>query len=119
MPDALREELVRVVVGLGLHVLRKREGHRSGVRGTHQDAHRGERRGDQLLGTRDAVPVPRDRLKGVVHADVAARWHLELLQHRVRDTRREDIAGEEEHRQAVHGGEGRAGEHVRGARADR
>src|SRR5438309_949424 len=119
MPYALRQNLVGIVVGLGLHVLRQRERDRAGVRGAGEHAHGGERRGHELLRAHDAIPITRHRLEGVVHADVAARWDLELLQHRIREARREHIARQQKNGQAVHGRERGAGEHVRRARADR
>ena len=80
VPHALEEKLVRIVVGLRLHVLRQREGDRAGVGWTCEHAHRGDRRGHELLRAHDPVPVARYRLEGVVHARVAARRLLELLQ---------------------------------------
>ena len=43
---------------------------------------------------------------------------LELLEHRARDARREHVAGQQQHRDAVDRGERGAGEHVGGAGAD-
>ena len=104
---------------LGLHVLRQRERHRArlGRRGEH--AHRRQRGRNQLLGPPDPVEVPRDGRERVVHRHVAPRGHLELLQHRIRRMRREDVAGKQQHRQPVDRRERRAGDHVRGARPDR
>jgi len=119
VPHALRQELVGIVVRLRLHVLRKGQRDRAGLRRAGQHAHRGERRGDDLFRSRDAVPVTRYRLKGVVHAHVTARWLLELLQHRIGDTRREDVARQEQNRKPVHGRERGTGEQVGRARADR
>ena len=118
VPHAFGQELFRVVVRLGLDVLGQRERHRAGIRGAGEHAHGGERRRDQLLRTRDAVPVARDGCEGVVHARVAARRNLELLQDRIRKTRRENIARQEEHGQAIHRSERRTGEHVGRARPD-
>ena len=80
VPHALGEKLIRVVVGLRLHVLRQRQGDRAGVGWTCEHAHRRDRRGHELLRAHDPVPVARYRLEGVVHARVAARRLLELLQ---------------------------------------
>jgi len=92
VPHALREELVRDVECLGLHVLRQRQRDRSGLGLVGENAHRVQRGGDDLLGPRDAVPVLRHGLQRVVHGHVAARWDLELLQHRIRPARREHVA---------------------------
>ena len=112
MPHALGEELVRVVIGLRLHVLRQRERDRPGRRGTHQHAHRREGGGDDLLRTRDAVPVARDGLERVIHRHVAAVRHLELLQDRIGNTRGEDVARKQKDREAIHRRKGGAGDHV-------
>ena len=61
-PDAALEELVRPVVGLGLHVLRERERDRAGLGRVGQHAHRRRAaRRDELLGPLDAVEEARDR----------------------------------------------------------
>ena len=119
VPDARREELLGPVERLGLHVLRQRKRHRAGLGRRGEDAHRGQRGRNQLLGTPDPVEVPRHRRERVVHRHVAARRHLELLQHRIGRMRREDVAGQQQHRQPVDRRERRAGDHVRRARPDR
>src|SRR5687767_10956933 len=119
VPHPLREEVLGHVERLGLHVLRQRQRHGSGVRRAHQDAHGRERGRDDLLRPRDAVPVARERLERVVHGHVPARGDLELLQDRIGDARGEDVAGEQEHGDAVHGRDRGAGEHVRRAGTDR
>ena len=67
-PDALVEQLLGPVEGLGLHVLRERERHRAGLGGVGQHAHRAQQRRRELLGALDPVPVARDRLERVVDA---------------------------------------------------
>ena len=119
VPDALREEVVGIVVGLGLHVLREGERHRAGLGLVDEDAHRLQRRRHDLLGPPDPVEVARDRAEAVVHGDVTGRRILELLQHGVGPARGEDVAGEQQHGQPVHGREGGAGDHVRRPRPDR
>ena len=73
----------------------------------------------QLLGAVDLVEVLRQRAEGVVDGDVAGPRQLELLEHGGGGARREGARGQQQHRQAVDGGQRRAGEHVRRARADR
>ena len=119
VPDPFGHELARIVVSLRLHVLGQRERDRAGICRAREDAHRGERCRDELLGPADAVPVTRDRDERIVHRHVAARRYLHLLQHRVRRARREHVTGQEQHRQPVHGRERRPGDHVRRAGADR
>ncbi len=119
VPGARLEQLDREVEGLGLHVLRQAQRDRAGLRRVGQHAHRLEQRRPELLGPVDAIPVARDGLEGVVHRHVARPAGLELLQHRVDAPRREDVAGQEQHRQAVDRRERGAGDHVRGAGADR
>ena len=84
-----------------------------------EDAHRLQRRRDHLLRPPDAVEVARDRAEAVVDRDVARGRILELLEHRVGPPRGEDVAGKQEHRQAVDGRERRAGDHVGRPRPDR
>ena len=52
-----REQRVRPVVGLGLHVLRQRQGHRAGVGGIGQHPHRLQQRGRQQSRAPDPVEV--------------------------------------------------------------
>lgn len=118
-PGALGEELVGPVVGLGLDVLGQREGDRARLHRVGEDAHRLEGRRDQGLGAGDAVEVPRHRAQGVVDRHIARVGDLELLEHRVGDAGREDVAGEQEHREVVDGGERGAGDQVGRAGADR
>ncbi len=117
-PDALGEQLHREVVRFGLHILGQRKGDGAGVRRAGQHAHGFGQRGDDLVRPVDAVPVAADRLEAVVDADVLGMLGFELLQHRGHVAPGEDVAGQEQHRQAVDGGRGRAGDHVGGAGAD-
>ena len=59
------------------------------------------------------------RAEGVAGLDVVAGRVLELLQHGAADPRGEDVAGQQQHRLAVRGRHGGAGQHVRRARPDR
>ncbi len=118
-PDARLEQRRRVVVGLGLHVLRQRQRDRAGLRRRRQHAHRFGQRRDDLLRPVDPIPVARHRLEAVVHRDVLRLARLELLQHGRRSAAGEDVARQQQDRHAVDGGARRAGDHVGGARADR
>ena len=118
VPDALAEERDRVVVGLGLHVLRQRQRHRAGLGRAGQHTQRLGQGRQQLVGPVDAVPVLADRLEAVVDRHVLALRPLKLLQHRCHVAAGEDVARQEQHRQAVDRGRGRAGDHVGGARPD-
>lgn len=119
MPDAAIEERDRPVVGLGLDVLRERDGHGAGVGNVGEDPHGVQERGDELLGAVDAVKEPRHRPERVIHRDVERARILELLQHGIGPPRGELITGEEQDRDPVGGRQGCAGDHVRRARADR
>ena len=113
------EQLVGIIERLRLHVLRQAERDRARLGRRRQDAQRFRQRGDQLLGAVDAIPVFRDRPEAVVDRRVLRRRRLELLQHRRRPARREDVARQQQHRQTVDRGQRGAGNHVGRARADR
>ena len=119
VPDALLEHLFGIVERLGLYILRQRQGDGAGLGGRGQDAHGFGQRADQLIGPVDAVPVARNRLESVVDRDVLGVLILNLLQHRRYVAAREDVAGQQQHRDAVDRGGGRAGDHVGGAGSDR
>ena len=116
-PDAPKEKVGGIVVGLGLHVLGEGEGDRARGRGIGQHAHGLGQSGQELLRPVDAVPVAGDGTEAVVDAQVHAVRRLELLQHGRGQAAREDVAGQEEHGQAVDGGGGGSRDHVGGARA--
>ena len=118
-PDPRLEEALRVVVGLGLHVLAEGEADRAAVGRIGHRAQRAGQRGQDVLGPGDAVEVAGDRLEAVVGRDRAVVEVLDLLQHRVGPAVGEDVAADEEHRQPVDVGERRGGDHVGRARADR
>jgi hypothetical protein len=117
-PDPLLEELLRPVERLGLHVLRQRQRHGAGVDRIGQHAHRGEEARGELLGTVDAIEEARHRPEGVVDRHVERAGILELLKHRARHARREDVARQQQHGQPVDRRQRRAGHHVRRAGPD-
>ena len=119
VPGTGPEELSREVEGLGLDVLRQGEGDRSGVGRAGQIAHRLQQCGRQLLGPVDAVEEHRDGPERVVGRDVAGVAVLLLLQHSSGTARGEDVTGQAEDRDAVHGRGGSSGHHVGRARPDR
>ena len=118
VPHALAEQLHGPVEDLGLDVLGHGDGDRAGLGGVGEHAHGAQQRGDELLGPVDAVEEARDGAEGVIDADVQAGGVLQLLEHGVGDAGGELVGGEEQHRQAVGGGQGGPGDHVEGARAD-
>ena len=95
----------------------QRDGAGLGRRGQH--AHRFGQRGQQLLGAIDAIPVPRHRPEAIVDRHVLGLRRLELLQHGRRRAIGEDVAGQQQHRQAIDRRAGGAGHHVGRAGADR
>ena len=100
-PDASAEQLLGIVEGLGLNVLRQAERDGAGFGRGRQDAQRLGQRRDELLGPIDPIPVFRDRLEAVVHRSVLRARSLELLQHGSRAARREDVSRQEQHGQSV------------------
>ncbi len=118
MPDALAEERGRVVVGLGLHILRQRQGHRAGLGRAGEHPQRLGQRRQQLIGPVDPVPILADRPEAIVGRKILAPRRLDLLQHRRHVAPSEDIAGDQQHGQPVDGRRGCAGDHVRRARPD-
>ena len=79
-----------------------------GLRGRGQHAHRGGQGVDEHLGPLDAVEVARHRAQRVVDREVPGLGSLELLEHGLDAARREAVAGQEQHGQAVDGGIGGA-----------
>ncbi len=118
-PLAFGQELLRDVEGLGLDILRQRDGDGAGLGRVGQDAQAVVERGEQLLRPGDPVEELGQRPERVVDGDVVGVGLLELLQDRVRGARGEGVGGQQQHRQPVGGGQRGAGQQVRGTRADR
>ncbi|MNF52525.1 hypothetical protein D3C84_338710 [compost metagenome] len=116
---AFLQEIIGIVVGLGLHVLRQGQGHGAGFRRVGEHSHGVDRRRHQLLGTVDAVPVFTDSLECIVGADAQVVELLDLLQHRVRLAAGVDIAGQQQQGNTVGRRRGGSGQHVRRARPHR
>ena len=119
VPHALGEELDRPVVGLGLNILRQGDRDGTGLGRVSQDAHAVQQRGNQLLGTVDAVEEARHGTERVVDGHVERGRVLELLEDRVRDAGRELVGGEDEDGQAVGRRRRGARDHIERAGADR
>ncbi len=119
LPHPWREQLIRPVVRLGLHVLRQGQGDRPGLRRVGQHPHRGQQRGRQLLRPPDPVEEHRHRAQRVVDRHVVAGRVLEFLQHRPGLPGSEHVTRQQQHRQPVDGGQRRPGDHVGRAGADR
>jgi len=77
------------------------------------------KRGQQLLGPIDAIPVARHRPEAIVHRPVLGLRRLQLLQDGRRHAIGEDVARQKEHRQPVDRRAGGAGHHVGRTGADR
>ena len=111
-PVPLGEELLRELPRFGLHVLRQRDAGGPDIGRVGEDAHRAKERRGKLLGSPDAVPEPAHRPERVVDRRLGLVGALELLEHRSRAARGEDVARQEQHRQPVHRGERGARDHV-------
>ena len=119
VPGPFGKQVCWPVVGLGLHVLRERQRHRAGFCRIGEHPHRGQQRRRQLLRAVDPVPEPRHRLERIVDAHVVGARVLELLQQRAGGPGGEEVAGQQQDRDAVDGGERGSGHHVGRAGADR
>lgn len=102
----------RAVEGLRLDVLGQADRDGAGFGRIRQHTHGLGQRGEQLLRAVDAVPVTRDGTEAVVDARVVRARVFELLEHGRGAAVGEDVAREQQHRQAVDGRGRRAGDHV-------
>ena len=112
------EQTPRPVVGVSLDVLRQREHDRASLGRVGEHPHGRGQRGEQLLGPGDAVEEAADRAERVVDGHVRLQRVLQLLQHRTLVPGGVGVAGQQQHRQPVDGGQRRPGDHVQRARAD-
>ena len=113
------EECLGIVAGLRLHVLAQRQGDRAAFGRIDQRRHRPRQGRKKLLRTGDAIEVAAHGTEAVVGADGAVLEVLDLLQDRIGDAAREDVARQQQHRQAVHVRQRRRRDHVRRTRPDR
>ena len=118
-PVALVEQLGRVVEGLRLDVLGQGQDHGAGRDRVGQDPHGLGQGGQELLGAGDAVEEPGQRAEGVVGAHVGLGRVLELLEDRALAAGRVGVAGEQQDREPVDGGDAGPGDHVERPGADR
>ena len=116
--DAALEKALRIIIGLGLHILTEGQCHRPAVHRVGQHAHGAVKRGNDLLRAGDAVKIARHRLEAIIGRDRAIAEILDLLQNRIRATIGKDIAGNQQYGQAVDMGHGGGGHHIGGARPD-
>ncbi len=116
---AFLQEIVWVVIGLGLHILGQGQGHRTGFGRIGKYAHGLDRRAHQLFGTVDPVPIFAHCLERIVGTDTQVVELLDLLQHRVGLAAGIDIPRQQQQRDAIGGGRGRCRQHVRRPRTDR
>ena len=113
------EQLLRVVVGGRLDVLREPDEGRAAVRRVEHRLERERQRLGDLGRVDDPVPVARDRPEGVVDGRRGRAEVLHLLQHGIGDPALERVPREQQQRQAVrHRDPGRR-HHVHRARPDR
>ena len=112
------EEIRRIVVALRLDVLAEGEDDRPGVLRIRHHAEGAGERGQKVLGPGDPVEVASDRSEAVIGGDRAVVEVLDLLQDRIGAAIGEDVARDQQDRQAVHVRERRSGDHVRRARPD-
>ena len=117
--DMPGEEAIGIVAGLGLNVLTEAESHRPAIHRIEQNSERGRQRRKELLGSRDAIPIARHRAEAIIRGHGRVAEILDLLQDRIGTPIGENVAGQQQHRQAVHMRQRRRGHHVGGARADR
>ena len=118
-PDFRREKAFGPVKGLGLHILAEGQRHRPGFGRVCHHPQRARQGCQQLFGPRDPVEIARYRAETVIRRDRAIPEHLDLLQHRVGRAVGKDIAGDQQHRNAVYVGKGGGCDHVQGTGADR
>ena len=115
-PVGRREELLRVVEGQLLRVLRQRDEGGPAIGRVEHRRQRLRQGRDDLRGMRDPVPVAGHRAEGIVHGHGRVVIVFDLLQHRVRQAIGERIPRDQQQGQAV--GMGRSGRrhHVQRAR---
>ena len=114
-----RKEALRVVEGLGLHVLAHGQRDRAALDRIGQHLHGAGQGGQKLLGAGDPVPPARDRPEAFGDAHGGVVEILDLLQHRIRAAIGEHVARQEQHRQPVDVGHAGRSQHVHAARPDR
>ena len=117
-PDALGEEGLRVVIRFCLGVLAQSQRDRAAIGRVRQRGHGAGQGGEELFGAGDAVKIAADRAEAVIGGDGAIGEVFHLLQHRVWRAVGEDVARQQQHRQAVDMGDGGGGDHIGGAGAN-
>jgi hypothetical protein len=98
MPNPFLKKLGRPVKRFSLHVLRKADRDRTGVRGISQNPKGLRQAGQQLFRARDAVKELGDWPEGVAGTYIAFDRMLDLLKHRIRNSIGKIIAGQKQHR---------------------
>ena len=113
------EERRRIVVRLGLHVLRQREERGAALSRIEHDGERLGEGSDDLFGLGDAIPITGHRPERVCGCDGWIVELLDLLQHRINDPVQEDVAADQQQRQTVGVSDGGSRDHVGAAGPDR
>jgi hypothetical protein len=115
----LLEKRSWIVIGFRLDVLAEGERHRPAIGRIGQDGKRARQRRHDLLGTRDAIEIARHRPEAVVRARRPVAEVFDLLQHRIGLPIGENVAGDQQHRQAIDVRDRCRCDHVGRAGADR
>ena len=99
--DLRLEEHRRIVVGLGLDVLRESEEGRPTLGGIEHDSEGLRERLQQLFGLDDPVPEASHRLEGVRRGNRRVAELLHLLEHRIDDPMGEGVAADQQQGKTV------------------
>jgi len=119
VPDALLEEIIRVVVSFTFDVLRHRNADSAGVSPVGQDPEGIDAGRHQLLWALDTVPVLADGLECVVGCDGHGIREFELLQNRIRLAGGKGVTRQEQQGDSVGCGCASCRNKVQGTGADR
>ncbi len=95
------KERLGVVVDPTLHILRQADKGRAAIRWIEHRADRLRQRLQDLRGVSDTIPVTGHRFKRIRNTQRRVIEMFYLLQHRVRQTGREIITTEHQHREAI------------------
>ena len=118
-PVTFGVRLRRPVVGVRLHILRKRQHHRAGVRGICEHPHGRRQRCQQRLGPTNPIEEPRHRPECIVHRRICLDGVLQLLQYRALPAGRVDVSRQQQDWEPVDRRQGSSGHQVHSSGADR
>ena len=109
---------LRVVSGLGLHILREGEYNRSRFRWIRRDAHGMRKARGELLRPRNSIAVAAHRAETIVDACVGVEGVLEPLKDWTSLATGVVVTWKEQNRQSVQVSRSRTRDHICGTRAD-